>query len=858
MQTVEVKTNGKQKRTTVSLNGLWECESDAFSLGIDGISGTFPSLIPVPGLWDMAQPPLSYTCDADTVQGRRGEYEKKAVWYRKKVSFGEIPESVVLKIHKGFYGKEIYVNGTFVTRHEPNFTPCYADIAPFLAAGENEILIKVGEKGTQDLSLGHPAGFDAEKKKYIPGLYDSVELIACGNPRIDYIQVAPDVKEGKVKVLVTLENVSSETIVDRVEICVADAEKTIAETAIDGVKLYPHEKIERCVELPMGNFHPWTPETPVLYVAGASTSGDEISARFGMRDFRFVDKIPTLNGKIYYLRGTNVVMFRFFEDEKRKALPWNEEWIRKVLLKFKSLNMNSLRFHIGFAPDVWYDLCDEIGILVDDEYALFGAFECPSPAYSINLLNEFKDWIAERANHPSVFLWDAQNEIANDPDNHYTIDTIPLIKGAKYTDLSGRPWDNGWDYPESDDCSIEVHPYLFLDSDFRLSDLNNVNKDPAMTWLCPDLHNLEARKEQNPFPANPRIVNEYSWLWISRDGKPCRLTKVLYDKIFPEGFTERELRDFYAKAVAALTEFWRSGRQVAGIMEFCGLSYSREGGETSDNFLPDIENPQYDPEFERRMFCAFAPVGISIDDYSGTMRPGEKTVDVILVNDTCETFARNVVLELFVNGKLILSRTEKVEVPGGARTIRPFTFSLDGFEKNSVCRLIARYSDQDGREIASEREFKIGLQNAKNLLGKRVISRQAKVEASSVAIPEDGRDLSPENVLKEEKSVLHADRPMWSSEFRDGQFILFDLGKTFFVSDISLSWENGAKEYSLLASDDKETWRTVYDFSGFEYGKIAYEIGVSARYFKLDLKTRLNKAFGFGIRHVDFYGEEIR
>ena len=56
-----------------------------------------------------------------------------------------------------------------------------------------------------------------------------------------------------------------------------------------------------------------------------------------MRSFRFDpdSKRAILNGKPYYMRGTNVCIYRFFEDASRGNLPWSKEWVRDLHKKFK-------------------------------------------------------------------------------------------------------------------------------------------------------------------------------------------------------------------------------------------------------------------------------------------------------------------------------------------------------------------------------------------------------------------------------------------------------------------------------------------------------------------------------------------
>lgn len=72
-------------------------------------------------------------------------------------------------------------------------------------------------------------------------------------------------------------------------------------------------------EIPLDGFDEskqWTPDNPYLYEIEAVTAGDTYTSRFGMRTFYYdpETKLPMLNGEVYYLRGTNVAMHRFYED----------------------------------------------------------------------------------------------------------------------------------------------------------------------------------------------------------------------------------------------------------------------------------------------------------------------------------------------------------------------------------------------------------------------------------------------------------------------------------------------------------------------------------------------------------------
>jgi beta-galactosidase/beta-glucuronidase len=166
-----------------------------------------------------------------------------------------------------------------------------------------------------------------------------------------------------------------------------------------------------------------------------------------MREFYFdtISRRAMLNGKPYYMRGTNVCIYRFFEDPSRNGLPWDKEWVRKLHETFKSMHWNSIRYCIGFPPEIWYEVADETGFLIQDEFPVWYLSDKEKLAPDLkarHLAAEYRDWMEERWNHPCVVIWDAQNET-------YTEETGLAIGMVRNLDLSGRPWDNGWSPPQS-------------------------------------------------------------------------------------------------------------------------------------------------------------------------------------------------------------------------------------------------------------------------------------------------------------------------------------------------------------------------------------------------------------------------
>ncbi len=130
-----------------------------------------------------------------------------------------------------------------------------------------------------------------------------------------------------------------------------------------------------------------------------------------------------------------------------------------------------------------------------------------------------------------------------------------------------------------------------------------------------------------------KIVNEYGWLWLNRDGSPTTLTKDLYNNLLGENSTEAQRRHLYAMYMAAETEFWRCHRRCAAVLHFTALAYSRSDGQTSDHFT-DVENLVYDSEFLKYMPDAFSPVGLMLDEWGNEIKTGTShDYKIIAIND---------------------------------------------------------------------------------------------------------------------------------------------------------------------------------------------------------------------------------
>lgn len=156
----------------------------------------------------------------------------------------------------------------------------------------------------------------------------------------------------------------------------------------------------------------WSPEEPNLYTVRVAIrrgdSEDAIDVRFGFRTIEFRADGFYLNGVRRKLRGVNR-----HQDAGLcgwAALPADEERDFRLI---KELGADAVRLaHYPQSAHV-YDLCDELGLLVWSEVPAIN-WLTDSEAFRANLEQQAREMVAQRGNHPCVFVWGLFNEIYND------------------------------------------------------------------------------------------------------------------------------------------------------------------------------------------------------------------------------------------------------------------------------------------------------------------------------------------------------------------------------------------------------------------------------------------------------------
>ncbi|MDP6047535.1 MAG: hypothetical protein QGG25_18130 [Phycisphaerae bacterium] len=326
-------------REVINLDGTWLVAEGK----LDVMPKTFDHTAPVPGLLDMATP--AFKAPGSTVtpaqrgapweRAKRSDPLREAFWYKRSFKVNS-PDAAVamLKVNKACFGTQVFVNGRKVGSHQYNFTPGWFNIRPFIRTdgSTNELIIRVGASLAQ-VPKTVCDGWDYEKSRYIPGIYDSVELIVSRTPHVLNVQAAPDLKHSSVRVAAEISNAGSGARGAIVTVTVREVEsRRVVGTAISGIdRMQPRIRATCYATVQIQEPHWWTPEDPFLYELTVDTGADTYKTRFAMRSFKSDPKTGRmlLNGKPYYLRERTEVQVQRegIKLRQRRRHPENLEGI---------------------------------------------------------------------------------------------------------------------------------------------------------------------------------------------------------------------------------------------------------------------------------------------------------------------------------------------------------------------------------------------------------------------------------------------------------------------------------------------------------------------------------------------------
>ena len=374
-------------------------------------------------------------------------------WYRKSFTLdNRAADDKVFIYFDGVYkNSEVWLNGHRLGKRPNGYVPFQYELTPYLKKENNLLTVKVDHSKFAD-SRWYPGS----------GIYRNVYLIIKRPVHIPVWGVAFTTP------VVTAKNATAKVVVSVANILPSASNVTVETKLIKNAKLVNSSRKNITVganataaailSFNVPDPKRWSVEHPNLYklIVSIYKDGkktDEYIERVGFRDIRFDAQHGFfLNEKNIKLKG---VCIHHDAGALGAAVP-REVWLRR-LQKMKEAGCNAIRMSHYPHQDYLYELCDELGLLVQDE--AFDEWEFgknkwiegwnvgkPGKDGSHEFFNEWAerdvhDMVLRNRNHPSIIMWSIGNEIdyPNDPYSHEVLSTgrNPQIYGRGY--LPGNP-----------------------------------------------------------------------------------------------------------------------------------------------------------------------------------------------------------------------------------------------------------------------------------------------------------------------------------------------------------------------------------------------------------------------------------
>jgi beta-mannosidase len=318
-----------------------------------------------------------------------------------------VGELVSLRFGGVYYSARVWLNGVYLGAHEGYFAAFEFDCTMSIVDGENEVLVEVyspeeQEENTRETIGGIWARWDGMDPGINPGgIFRDVTLVRGGQVRLRSLGV--DVRpsgEGRVSLDLYAAVGSEVEISGRVEALGFDA---------PGADFQFTERIdegENRVELDFLLPEPrlwwtWDRGEQHLYELVLMCAGSEERVRFGVRSVELRKWQVYLNGERVFMRGINYVPTDAYPARA------TEEGLRANVTLVREANMNALRVHAHVSEEAFYRVCDELGILVFQDFPLQWTHRRSvlGPA-----VTQAKEMARDLRNHPSVGIYLAHDE----------------------------------------------------------------------------------------------------------------------------------------------------------------------------------------------------------------------------------------------------------------------------------------------------------------------------------------------------------------------------------------------------------------------------------------------------------------
>ena len=341
---------------------------------------------------------LPHTWNARDGQDGGNDYWRGTCIYRTRFAapqFNTASQQVWIQFDGVNASAHVVLNGSPVCNHDGGYSTFRANITELLR-DENELTVEV-DNSKNDRVYPQKADFT-----FYGGIYRDVSLMVVSKNHftLDYfggpgIRITPTVQGADASVQVTTWH---------------DGEGEVSIELLDAAGNTVATGKGPDITLTIFNAHLWNGvKDPYLYSCKArlvvnGTVEDETTTRFGVRSFKVDPKKGFfLNGKSYPLHGVSR-----HQDRKGLGNAITREMHDEDMALIKEIGANTIRLAHYQHDQYFYDLCDEVGMVVWAEIPYISEH---MPNGRENTISQMKELITQNYNHPCIVCWGVSNEI---------------------------------------------------------------------------------------------------------------------------------------------------------------------------------------------------------------------------------------------------------------------------------------------------------------------------------------------------------------------------------------------------------------------------------------------------------------
>ncbi len=315
--------------------------------------------------------------------------------------------TALLRFGGVYYSARVWLNETYLGDHAGYFSAFEFDVTDVLVDGQNYLLVEVDSPKEADENDRRTVGgawarWDGMSPHYNPGgIFREVRLEEVGTLPIRYLGAFADHEgNGGATVEIHARRESRARLEGQVRAIGFEAPGAEFETEVQVRR--GKNRFEVSFRLPaVRTWWTWDRGEQPLYELELRCEGETQSVRFGARTVELRGWTVFLNGARLFLRGINYLP----SDVYPARAPLDR--LRVDASMVREANMNSVRVHAHVAEHGFYEACDEMGLLVLQDFPLQWTHRKtvlgPAIAQAAEMARDLRS-------HPSVGIYLAHDE----------------------------------------------------------------------------------------------------------------------------------------------------------------------------------------------------------------------------------------------------------------------------------------------------------------------------------------------------------------------------------------------------------------------------------------------------------------